>query len=402
MIKFYSFTWSLSFSFLFISVHLFLVDPAPAQEIETSPPPMPEEEFYMEPPGMVVEDFVTGLEVVWEITFLPDGRTLITERAGRVRLVSPDGQLQSEPWAAPADVFHSGGGGVMGMALHPGFPEEPWVYIMYTKETSNGPVNRVVRYRDAGDRGEEKEVIMDDIPAANTHNGGRIAFGPDGMLYLTVGDTGQADQSQDPDDLRGSIVRITPEGGIPADNPWPGNPVWAIGLRNVQGLAFHPHSGQLLSADHGPTDHDQIHIIEGGKNYGWPIFVGAADLDEYEDPILEWVPAAPPGGLVFYDGDLIPDMQGDLLFTTLKSEALLRIRFEDADNPVRAASIERWFVDKDLGDAAMGEGPSAYGRLRAVTVGPDGAIYIGTSNRDRGRGNVRDGDDRVIRIAPAE
>lgn len=134
------------------------------------------------------------------------------------------------------------------------------------------------------------------------------------MLYLTVGDTGQADRSQEPGDLRGSIVRITPEGGIPADNPWPDNPVWAIGLRNVQGLAFHPGNGQLFAADHGPRHHDQIHIIKSGKNYGWPIFVGAAGMDEYEDPILEWVPAVPPGDLTFYYAGLMPDMQGDIFF----------------------------------------------------------------------------------------
>ena len=167
------------------------------------------------------------LEVVWEMAFLPDGRLLVTERAGRVRLVTPDGELQDEPWAAPDNVFHSGGGGVMGFALHPRFPEEPWVYVMYTLDT--------------------------------------------------------------------------PDGEVPDDNPWPGNPVWAYGLRNAQGLAFHAGTGTLFVADHGPQARDQIHIVEGGRNYGWPRVLGAAGMDDYEDPLLEWIPAAPPGDLTFYN-----------------------------------------------------------------------------------------------------
>jgi glucose/arabinose dehydrogenase len=363
-------------------------------------PPLPETRYYMDPPGMVVEDWVTGLEVVWEMRFLPDGRLLVSERAGRIRMVDADGALQPEPWAAPERVFHSGGGGAMGLALHPDFPEEPWVYLMYTEDLGDRPRNRVVRLRDEGTRGTGMEVVLDDLPAANTHNGGRIAFGPDGMLYVTIGDTGQAEQSQELEDLRGSILRVTPEGGVPEDNPWEGSPVWAHGLRNPQGLAFHPWTGSLLAADHGPESRDQLHRIQGGLNYGWPRVLGAAGVEGFEDPILEWVPAAPPGDLIFYDGELLEELRGDLLLTTLRSEALLRIRFQDPTDPYRPTAKERWFVSEDLGDFPMGQGDSRFGRLRALEVGPDGALYLGTSNRDRGRGNIREGDDRIVRISP--
>lgn len=144
-----------------------------------------------------------------------------------------------------------------------------------------------------------------------------------------------------------------------------------------------------------------MNIIEGGMNYGWPNVLGAPGFEEYVDPLLEWRPSAPPGGLTFYDGNLFSDMQNDLLFTTLRSEALIRIRFEDPDDPHKPTSIERWFVSDDFGTTSFGDADSRFGRLRAITVGPDGAIYMGTSNRDRGRGNIREGDDRIIRITPA-
>ncbi|MEX2528908.1 MAG: PQQ-dependent sugar dehydrogenase [Gemmatimonadota bacterium] len=394
-----------------------------AQERTTvgPPPPMPAEQFIMDPPGIQVENFATGLEAVWDILFLPDGRTLISERPGRIRVVTPDGTLQPEPWAEPHNVYHDGGGGMMGLALHPDYPREPWVYAMYTAVVDAGWVNRVSRFRVGGAMGGpgaflggralEEEVILDYLPAVNTHNGGRIAFGPDGMLYVTLGDTGQRAQAQNPYDLRGSILRVTPLGETPRDNPWAGTPVWAKGLRNVHGVAFHPATGALFAADHGPSGEwreplvahlDEVNIVEGGKSYGWPVAVGAPGLPGHEDPLLAWEVAVPPGGLAFYTGTLLPHLQGDLFLTGLRSEALHRIRFQDPDDPHRVTALERWFVEGELGDAPMGEGPSRFGRLRAVATGPDGALYIGTSNIDRGRGEPRASDDRVIRIVPVQ
>jgi len=373
-------------------------------------PPMPQEGFIMDPPGIQVEDFATGLEAMWDILFLPDGRALLSERPGRIRLVTPEGELRDAPWVAPDNVFHGGGGGMMGLALHPDYPDEPWIYAMYTAFVDGGPVNRVSRFRDAGTRGADEEVILDYLPAANTHNGGRIVFGADGMLYVAIGDTGQRAQAQNVRDLRGSVLRVTPEGEISADNPWPDTPVWAKGLRNVHGLAVHPSTGELFAADHGPSGEwreplvahmDEINVLRSGGNYGWPAAVGAPGLAEFEDPIVAWEVAVPPGDLDFYSGELFPEFEGDLFMASLRTEALVRIRFQDPDDPHRPTHIERWFTDRDLGEAPMGEGPSHYGRLRALRVGPDGAIYVGTTNIDRDRGLVREGDDRVIRIIPA-
>lgn len=392
---------------------LFLAISAGAQErpVVGDPPPMPEETFHMHPEGYAVEEFATGLEAVWDIVFLPDGAALISERPGRIRYVDPEGNLQEQPWAAPEIVTgDENGGGMMGLAVHPDFPRQPYVYAMYSGHVLAGRANRVVRFRHSDNVGVDEEVIVDLLPAGNTHFGGRIDFGPEGMLYVTQGDTGQRSSAQTIRDMRGSIMRFTPEGEIPSDNPFPNSPVWASGMRNTAGLAWHPETGALFAADHGPSGEwrdpligarDEINIIVEGGNYGWPAAVGAPGLEAYEDPILMWQDAPlPPGDLVFYDGDLMPELKGDLFLATLRTETLMRIRFDDSDDPHEPTGLERWFTDRDLGDTTLGEGPSRFGRLRAVAVGPDGAIYFGTTNRDRGRGTIRGSDDRVLRIVP--
>lgn len=364
-------------------------------------PPAPDERFIPEPPGVTVEIYASGLETVWGLQFAPDGRLFLTERPGRIRVVSRDGQLASEPWAVIDNVNASGEGGLLGLALHPDFANEPWVYVMYTARTNGGIVNRVSRFREENGTAGAEDIILDDLPAARNHNGGRIRFGPDGMLYVAAGDAGQRHRAQQLESPAGAILRLTPEGDVPADNPWPENPIWAMGLRNPNGLAFRPSDGALFAADHGPSgewrdleirDHDEINLIRKGANYGWPRAVGAPRVEGLVDPLLAWVPSTAPGDLVFYDASLMPDYRGDLFFSTLRAEALIRLRFEDAANPNRVTSIERWFNTGVRGE-------SVYGRLRGMTVGPDGALYVGTSNRD-GRGDPRSGDDRVLRIVP--
>lgn len=376
-----------------------------AQVPVTDSSAMPEEIFFRTVPSIRVEDWVEGLEIIWDLLFLRDGRLLIAERVGRVRLVSPDGDLRRDPWAEPDSVFHSEVdpvfglvSGVLGLASHPNFPEEPWVYVMYTLRTNSGPRSRVVRYLDDGERGASMEVVLDDLPVGPSNNGGRIRFGPDGMLYVAVGDAARAEQAQVLSDLRGKLLRVTPEGAVPDDNPWPGSPVWALGLRNPNGIAFHPETGSLFVADNGQQGGDRLFLVKRGLNYGW----GRAGQDsasgDYEQPLLEWRLSTPPGSLAFYTSELMPRFTNDLFMTTLLSEALIRIRFEDSTRPHQPTSLERWFVAEDLGNTAPGEGDSEFGRLRAIAVGPDGALYIGTSNRDQAYGKVRYGDDRVIRI----
>jgi quinoprotein glucose dehydrogenase len=364
-------------------------------ELPASPP----ETYVQEPHGVAVETWLSGLEAVWSLQFAPDGRLFLTEKFGRIRTASSAGALDPAPWATIRVMREGGEGGLMGLALHPDFPREPWVYVMYTGYVDGRPVNRVVRMRETNGRGGAEEVILDGLPAALNHNGGRILFGPDRMLYISAGDAYHPMSSQDLSSPAGAILRLTPEGRVPADNPHAGNPIWAHGLRNPNGLAFRPGSGTLFAGDHGPTsewgppvirDRCELNIIRKGANYGWPLVVGAAAQPGLVDPILAWIPSIAPGALLFYDAGLFPAFKGDLFFSSLAGQALLRIRFTDAARPDRVTAIERWFNSAPRGTAV-------YGRLRALTVGPDGAIYMGTSNRD-GRGSPAFGDDRVLRL----
>jgi quinoprotein glucose dehydrogenase len=372
-------------------------------------PPAPFEQYYARPAGVRVETMLEGLDVVWGLQFAPDKRLFLTEKPGRIRVVSAAGQLDPTPWAVLSNVSAEvRERGLFGVALHPQFPQQPWVYVMYTVRKGDDAVNRVSRFREVNGRGTGEEVLVDDLPSAGNHNGGRIRFGPDGMLYIGAGEAGGRARAQDLKNPGGSILRIAPDGKVPPDNPFPGSPIWAYGFRNPQGIAFRPSDGALLVADHGPTGewrepriaaYDEINIVRKGANHGWPLVIGAAGKADFVDPILSWIPSLPPGDLTFYNADLMPALKGDLFLSTLWGEALVRIRFQDAANPNRVTAIERWFNTRiwRTGEAE----PSVYGRLRGVTVGPDGAIYVGTSNRDTRRAPMP-GDDKVLRIVPAK
>lgn len=363
-------------------------------------PMKPDEDFLPEPPNIQVTPYATGLEVVWSLEFAPDGRLFIAERPGRIRIVSPSGDLDPTPWMT-FNTVNELEEGLLGLALDPDFPNEPWVYAFHAVPSGQSCVNRVSRFREVNGRGDPSsgQVLIDGLPCFTTHNGGRIRFGPDGMLYITVGEIRQPMRAQDIDDVAGKVLRLTRDGRIPEDNPWPGNPAWAYGVRNPHGLAFRPSDGALFMSDNGPSGEwagigarDELVIIEKGLNYGWPLVIGAPGLEEYEDPLLVWNPALAPGDLVFYDGDLMPELRGDLFYSSLSGQALVRIRFQDPQQPDRVTAIERWF-------RAGVRGESMYGRLRGLAVGPDGALYVGTGNHD-GRAPLREGDDRVLRIAP--
>lgn len=348
--------------------------------------PRPPEVFLRDGNSVSVESWVDDLEIPWSLVFLGDGRALVTERDGRIRLIR-DGELQKKPYLE-LDAAHVGEGGMMGLAVHPDFPRTPSIYVMYTYETGDDLFNRVEMVRDEGDTGSAAKVIIDDIPGGSNHDGGRLAFGPDNMLYITTGDAGEARLAQDLESTAGKILRVSPDGEIPDDNPFEESPVYSYGHRNSQGLAWHPETGVMFASEHGPSGsgglfaHDEINIIEKGKNYGWPEVIGKAGKKEYVDPIVVWPDeAVPPGGLVFRGGDLY--------LATLGSQALVRIELKENDGSYVAQRIERWFANEG--------GESRYGRLRDVVVGPDGALYVLTSNRD-GRGNPRDGDDHIYRL----
>lgn len=333
----------------------------------------------------IVETWIEGLEIPWSLVFLSPTEALVSERPGRIRRIV-QGRLLPAPYAEP-EVLHAGEGGLMGLAVHPRFPDVPYIYAMHTYREEGRPANRVVRLRHEGERATLDRVIIDKIPGHRVHNGGRIGFGPDGMLYITTGDIWQAESAQDAGSLAGKILRLTPEGAIPADNPFEGSPVFSLGHRNPQGLAWHPGTGALFSSEHGPSGEyglrgrDIINVIEKGGNYGWPRTVGKADRPPYIDPLIMWEQATPPGGMAFW--------HGDLFVATLRSRALIRIQLVQQEDDFQVTAIERWF-DPDHGE-------TTFGRLRDAVVGPDNHLYLLTSNRD-GRGRTRSGDDRIVRI----
>ncbi|GBC81641.1 Aldose sugar dehydrogenase YliI [bacterium HR10] len=343
------------------------------------------------PEDVRVDVVASGLQIPWAIDFAPDGRLFLTERPGRIRVIR-DGELQSEPWAQ-IPVAHEGEGGLLGLALDPNFAENGFVYVYYTYREGTRLWNRVARLTDREGRGEDLVVLLDRIPGSTIHNGGRIRFGPDGKLYITTGDANVPTSAQDLASLAGKILRLNPDGSIPTDNPFPNSPVWSYGHRNPQGLAWHPVTGTLFSTEHGPSGlppnccHDEVNVIEPGQNYGWPSVFGIRGDPRFVDPILEsgldtWAPS----GAAFYSGDQLPESwRGRFFFAALRGQHLGRVTLRSPD----LRSVER-FEKLFVGE---------FGRLRDVVQGPDGFLYVTTSNRD-GRGIPRSGDDRLLRIAP--
>ncbi len=311
-----------------------------------------------------------NLEIPWALDFLPGGDIILTERPGRIRLFIPGRGLADEPLLTLPHVEHRGEGGLLGLALHPSYPDSPYLYVYYTYRDNNALANRVVRFTLQDRQLTDEEVLLDGIPGANVHNGGRIKFGPDGKLFITTGDARNPELSQSPDSLGGKILRITAEGGIPDDNPFAGSPVYSLGHRNPQGLAW-DDAGRLWSTEHGAAARDELNLIEPGLNYGWPVIEGDQTMRGMETPVVQsgretWAPS----GLAHVDGEFF--------FVGLRGQSLYQV-----------------VPDEDFGVIRHLQGE--FGRLREAVVGPDGNLYLLTSNRD-GRGRPVDGDDRLIRV----
>ena len=332
-----------------------------------------------------VEVVATGLEVPWSLAFAPDGRLFVTERPGRVRVIE-NGQLLEQPALVVDDVYAVGEAGLLGFAFDPDVARNGYVYLLYTRDRpGQSPVNRVVRYRELNNTLAEAVVLLDDIPAATTHDGGRVKLGPDGALYVTMGDARMVDDAQDVAALNGKIFRLKTDGTTPAGNPF-ASPVFSYGHRNPQGLDWHPATGDLWATEHGDVGNDELNRIESGANYGWPTIEGDATMPGMTTPARFFSPSIAPSGAAFYVGSAMPGFRNDLFFATLRGEHLHRVRFNPAD-PSRILSDERLLEGR-------------FGRLRDVMTGPDGALYFSTNNRD-GRGVPTADDDRIIRIVPA-
>ncbi|HWE26091.1 MAG TPA: PQQ-dependent sugar dehydrogenase [Myxococcales bacterium] len=344
-----------------------------------------------------LETVVSGLEVPWGIAFLPGGDALVTERPGRVRLVHALAAKKPAPLrpevVASIAVDATEEGGLLGIALGPQFDENRFFYLYMTVREGGKKSNRVERWQLARDFASAKfdKRIVDGIPSAAYHDGGRIRFGPDGMLYVGTGDGREPDRSQDPKSLGGKLLRFTADGAVPKDNPIAGNPMYVLGIRNTQGFDW--KDGKLYLTDHGPsgemlrTGHDEVNLASPGANLGWPTIYGCEKKAGMIAPSLTWTEAVPPGGASFYTGTGIPEWRGSLLIGTLRSQHLHRVKFSDAD-PAQVELHEVYFANEA-------------GRLRDVVMGPDGFLYVTTSNCD-GRGECGRDRDRILRVVPRQ
>ena len=345
---------------------------------------------------MRLETVVNGLEVPWGIAFLPGGDALITERPGRLRLVRAlparrAGESTRPEVVAEIAVDATEEGGLLGIAVHPRFEQNRYFYLYMTVRENGKKSNRVERWRLAPDLGSARfdRRIVEDIPSAAYHDGGRIRFGPDGMLYVGTGDGREPDRSQDPKSLGGKLLRLTPDGAVPKDNPIAGNPMYLLGIRNTQGFDW--KDGHLYLTDHGPSGemlrrgHDEVNLAAAGANLGWPVIYGCEKKTGMVTPSLTWEAAVPPGGASFYTGTAIPEWRGSLLIGTLRSQHLHRVKFSESD-PGAVEAHEVYFENEA-------------GRLRDVVMGPDGSLYVTTSNCD-GRGDCGADRDKILRVVP--
>ncbi|MBD2898376.1 PQQ-dependent sugar dehydrogenase [Spirillospora sp. NPDC000708] len=312
---------------------------------------------------------VTGLKIPWAIAFLPGGDALVTERdSARLLRVTPAGAVT--PVGTVPGVDAAGEGGLLGVAVSPGYARDHQIFLYTTSATDN----RVVRASYDGGRLGAPRPVVTGIPKGEIHNGGRLAFGPDRMLYITTGETGQGEKAQDRNSLAGKILRVAPDG-----RPAPGNPfgtrVWTYGHRNVQGLAWDP-KGRLYATEFGQDRFDEINLIEKGRDYGWPAVEGSGNRKGFTNPLLTWrTSEASPSGLAYANGSLWA--------AALRGERLWQV-------PLSASGEVGRPVARFTG---------SYGRLRAVVRAPDGSLWLTTSNRD-GRGTPARTDDRIITVPP--
>lgn len=340
------------------SIYLSNNNPLPTPTIVAATP-TPTEDI---PRASVIAD---GLNVPWSLAFLPNGDLLFTERPGRVRIIRA-GQLQTEPVATIPGVAAIGEGGLLGMALHPQFASNGYVYFYFTTSvTAGNTTNRIIRMTYSNQQLSGTTVILDNIAGANIHNGGRIKFGPDGYLYIGTGDAADPSKAQDKNSLAGKILRVTDTGEAAPGNPF-NNRTYSYGHRNPQGLAWDA-SGQLWQSEHGPDGQDELNKITAGQNYGWPTIRGDQTASGMIGPVTHsgadtWAPSG------------MSIIGNQVYIASLRGTSITKLTLPGGTN------LTQYFKD-------------TYGRIRDVVVGPDGMLYISTSNTS---------NDRIIRVNPAK
>lgn len=336
---------------------------------------------------------VTGLENPWSVAFLPDGRLLITERAGRLRLVGSDFRLDPQPIGGLPESLERGQGGLLDVALHPQYAQNGWIYWAYNAPGPGGWGTAMARGKLQGHRMTSVQVLFSMHPKtrSNQHFGGRIVFDKAGMVYLTLGDQGDKDRAQRLDDHAGSVIRLHDDGRVPADSPFVNRAgalpeKWTLGNRNMQGAALHPQTGEVWTHEHGPQGGDEINVMRPGLNYGWPVITYGVNyglgtrIGEGQakpgmvQPLHKWVPSVAPSGMAFVSGSQFPQWQGDLLVGALRGQLLVRLVLDG---------------EKVLREERLLQGRA--GRIRDVRMGPDGLIYL-----------LSDGPDgALMRLEPA-
>ncbi|MEW5839666.1 PQQ-dependent sugar dehydrogenase [Nitrososphaera sp.] len=333
--------------------------------------------------GSGVQVLAQNLEVPWAVDVAEkedDGRVFFTERAGRLRIIDSDGSLLEPVFI---NVAQQGEAGLLGLALHPGFAENHRLYVYHTYSNGTAVFNKVVMFTERDNKLVDSATIIDRIPAADRNDGGRIRFGPDGKLYVATGDAKQPGLAQDLNSLAGKILRLNDDGSVPEDNPFPGSPVYSYGHRNVQGLAWDPVTKEMYASEHGESGNDEINRIKAGANYGWPEEEcggdGGGDDDhdaaKFEKPVYCFNPAIAPAGMTIAKSDAL-GYKGNILLAALKAKQLREVDL-DTGNTVNVLT--------------------GFGRIRDVVEGPDGSLYVLTSNRD-GRAIAEPGDDKILKV----
>jgi glucose/arabinose dehydrogenase len=326
-----------------------------------------------------VETVADNLKIPWELVFAPDGRIFFTERDGNLWVI----ENESLELVATFPTSRMSEGGLLGLALDPEFEKNNFLYLYQTYFDFELHHNKVVRYTVNNNQLTDEQILIDKIPGALWHDGGRIKFGPDEKIYITTGDATNASLSQKIGSLAGKILRINADGTIPVDNPFESSAVFSYGHRNPQGIDW-TENGILVSSEHGPSGekgyaHDEINVIEPGKNYGWPVIVGDSNNPEYTNPILHsgditWAPS----GLLYYDSNKIPELKGKFLVAALRGQHVMVLDLDLENN--RVNSVEKIFQDE-------------YGRIRDLVQSPDGDVFILTSNGD---------NDKILRVTALE
>lgn len=351
--------------------------PAPARAAEAT-------QVRSERHAFRIVTLVRGLTHPWSIAFLPDGRMLVTERPGRLRIVSRDFRLEPKPVEGVPRVVTGGQAGLFDVVLHPDYAKNGWIYLSYAGEGEGGWSTELMRARLDGHRLVEAEVLFRQQPKSRTglHFGGRIAFDRAGHVYLTLGDRGDMQRAQKLDDHAGSVIRLRDDGRVPDDNPYVKRSgakpeKYDLGHRNIQGAALHPRTGELWTHEHGPQGGDEINVIRPGRNYGWPVITYGVNYgigtkigegthkQGMEQPLHYWVPSIAPSGMAFYTGERFPEWKGNLFVGALRDEMLVRLELSEG----KVVREERLMRD-------------AVGRIRDVRAGPDGYLYVLTDESD--------------------